>query len=1086
MGCRTTVQRYNFESIADYLRLCGLLIDDETVANEQNETTTDATTEITIETTTESPNLLRTEEFSNIKTTNCNHLIFYPYQTREYHIIEDGQHEADATMRRIEESNRTNLPSTPHKPTDLSAENKWPPVFLLKRSLEMHEAHLDVQSLVEIEIIEMERSDNNLGAALVRKVCRRVELVDELHRQYTCRIAIYSILDEYQQIRYELAIESELGELPERTLCRSPFRNFFDRVVVEPNGPVCALSRDVHRFSDTTIYENMDAMYGLVKLVTEQLEFTERTMIQLNIDWIPNDLGTPIVSSTTTAASNGDDEHADDEEDENGTGAGGNNNGNGNANTGSSTADTSDATSARNVESNNQLSYNTRLLSYVLPPEHAASVENFVQFVRQRIANRVRRREITVRPKINGVRLYASFDGRDKLYCDNGEVVRLNGNNPRGCFSTDMIYQLERVNATIDGTTIINCELDVRYVLTEVIVVRNSFACQLNALSQSFSPSNLPYSYGDEQQWPYGLDATGLSPHETLAVLQFWSLSACSAAGTSNLVKRFIETLRRRETANQANQTNQTNQTQQSQTQQSQQSQQVSRKNSHESRQLQPQQSNDRIYHTHSAQTNDTKNSSGPNCPNTDPTDDSITDTQKPNTNTKEDRNDQNENNGNRDNIWKNQNDDNKVGPVATNSTKSTVGKNEPPVGGDDDTDDAIELHPDPNELDMYSDTSDPDELSSNVDSVDTASIISPTDIQTAPFYPPPVDPIDPLISVARAVGRRDPRDSNDPDGVASNQFQSVAYVCAPCRKSQRDGLRNTGQSFAHTRGKNWDNQNFITVPMNDSFTLVNRLHTALVANNERHLVVNRAVTDERELIERAGQFYRHYVLRLCDILFLSRKHELCYTMLQKHFPRDEVERYANLYRDSRNLRDGIANRFAETLPIDGFLLYVPSLESNVAPTHPADCQAPLICRPKARNTCAVDMVRRSEQRNCSISAFKLKPYQSIELLLEISKAEMTGSRNAGSSSTLSSWSATNSAHSSTDSTRSSKPAKSRTSSTSKTRRKPTLNPELEATPNNHQTNTEEEHKSRSDEGSKKSGKTRPQKQPTRLSSLSK
>jgi len=210
----------------------------------------------------------------------------------------------------------------------------------------------------------------------------------------------------------------------------------------------------------------------------------------------------------------------------------------------------------------------------------------------------------------------------------------------------NMIYQLERVNATIDGTTIINCELDVRYVLTEVIVVRNSFACQLNALSQSFSPSNLPYSYGDEQQWPYGLDATGLSPHETLAVLQFWSLSACSAAGTSNLVKRFIETLRRRETANQANQTNQTNQTQQSQTQQSQLSQQVSRKNSHESRQLQPQQSNDRIYHTQSAQTNDAKNSSGPNCPNTDPTADSIADTQKPNTNTKEDRDDQNENNG--------------------------------------------------------------------------------------------------------------------------------------------------------------------------------------------------------------------------------------------------------------------------------------------------------------------------------------------------------------------------------------------------------------------------------------------------------
>lgn len=735
MGCRVEFQQYDFDTIGDYLRVSGLAWDHV------------------------SPQTATVTCFSNVKTTNCNHLIFYPFRTRSYEMVN-----SDVLLQCS-------------KTDDLALENMWPPVFLLKRSLEMNESFLEVTSLNAVESVEMDRSDNNLGGAIVRKTCRNLVLRDDFRREYSCRLALYSILDEYQQVRFELALECELGG-PERTLCRSPIRNYFEHVQV----PSCTRSREVHRFSDSNIYDHMDAMYCLVRAVTQSLEFTERTMIQLNIDWIPNDLGTPIVSSATTTAA-GEDEH-EEEDDENGASA------EKNANKDSSLSPAS------------LLSYNTRLLSYVLPPEHVGSVENFAHFVRQKIGARLRKGDVTVRPKINGIRLYASFDGRNKLYCDNGEVVKLNSVNPRRSFTTDMIYQLERI---VDKSG------KVRYVLTEVIVVRNSFSCQLNALSQSFSPSSLPYSYGEEQQWPYGLDGTGLSAHETLAILQFWTLSACNTTSCSNLVKRFVDALRKKDAEK-----------------------------------------------------------SDPSTP-----------------------------------------------------AKTTTDEEE-------DNDDAIELHPDPNELDFES----------------------------------------------------DPEDSVD---ETHSETQNTVSVCPPCRKLQHEGLRNSNLSFTHIKGKNWDNQNFITVPMNDSFALVNRIHATLDANGEDGLTVNRAIHNEDELLRRAENFYRHYILRLCDILFLSEKHEMCFTMLNKHFPRDEVQRYVKMYRETKQ---SIADTYAEEPPIDGFLLYIPSLETQPVSLRDTACHNPDVCRPRARNTCTIDLARRRGQRNSGISAFKLKPYQSIELLLEISTVD--------------------------------------------------------------------------------------------------
>lgn len=738
MGCRIEFERYDFDTIGDFLCLCGLAWDDSP------------------------PRTATVTCFSNVKTTNCNHLIFYPFRTRNYEV-----------------ANSPDVSLQSSKADDLVLENMWPPVFLLKRSLEMNESFLDVSSLSAVDTVEMDRSDNNLGGAVVRKTCRNLILRDN-HREYLCRLALYSILDEYQQVRFELALECELGR-PERIVCRSPIRNYFEHM----QAPICTRSREVHRFSDSNIYNHMDAIYSLVRTVTQSLDFTERTMIQLNIDWIPNDLGTPIVSSATTTAA-GENEHEEEDEENN-------------------------VSADRNSKKDSPfsqaslLSYNTRLLSYVLPPEHVGSVENFVHFVRQKIGSKLRMGDVTVRPKINGIRLYASFDGRDKLYCDNGEVVKLSSVNPRKSFTTDMIYQLERI---------VDKSHKIRYVLTEVIVVRNSFSCQLNALSQSFSPSSLPYSYGEEQQWPYGLDGTGLSAHETLAILQFWTLSACSTTSSSNLVKRFVDTLRKKDVIEKGD----------------------------------------------------------------------------------------------------------------TGATTKTI------ANEDEENDDIIELHPDPNELDFESDA-------------DESADESHSD-------------------------------------VSQNAGVPACSVCLPCRKLQHEGLRNSNQSFTQIKGKNWDNQNFITVPMNDSFTLINRIHATLEATGENGLIVNRAIYDEHELVRRAENFYRHYILRLCDILFLADRHEMCFSMLNKHFPRDEVQQYVKMYRETKQ---SIADTYAEEPAIDGFLLYIPSLETEHVPHRVPACSSPEVCRPRARNTCTIDLARRRGQRNGGISAFKLKPYQSIELLLEVS-----------------------------------------------------------------------------------------------------
>lgn len=806
VGCRTEARKFSFETIGDYLNLCGLLGTD-------------------LQHSARDPTKCRSTCFSNVKTTNCNHLIFYPFQTKSY------------AIRGVNGANVSLLTSSFD---DLLLENKWPPVFLLKRSLEMNESFLVVDSLEMAENVEMERSDNNLGGSIVRKICRNLILFSPTapSQEYFCRLAIYSILDEYQQIRYELALECELTNSPAGRLCRSPFwTNFVSKLDLPFT---CTKSQEVHRFSNACIFDHMDAMYCLVRSVTNSLDFTERTMIQLNIDWIPNDLGTPIISSSTTNAVNDDEENVqnDDEED-------------------SALTDHEKATTSESILPNdNSLSYNTRLLSYVLPQEFVGSIENFTHFISYKIGTRLQEGTITVRPKINGVRLYASFDGRDKLYCDNGEVVRLNSAEPRKCFTTDMIYQLERF---------IDFEQRVHYVLTEVIVVRNSFSCQLNALSQSFSPSNMPYSYGEEQQWPYGLDGTGLSPHETLSMLQFWTLSACNSASSSQLVKRLIEIMRKR-----------------------------------------------------------TKNY--------------------------------------------------KTGQHDSNETTE---KDTDLV--DDEDDDAIELHPDPNE---FSDLeSEPDVLSESLTK-------SPTDSQSRRS----------LISdtVERSdTSEHSPTISLTGRAQHSTQNDTINKVCTVCRKLQREGLRNTPHTFSPTKGKNWDSQNFITVPMNDSFVLIKRIDAALRANQEHGLTVNKGISDPLQLIERSKQYYRYYILRLCDILFLSNKHELCFSMLTKHFPRTEVDQYVQMYKNCDSLKidtrfpniGGIASQFCEQPPIDGFLLYTPGLEeSPFSDKNQSCCQSPQQCRPKARNTCTIDFIhRRNNHKHHNITAFKLKPYQSVELLLEIS-----------------------------------------------------------------------------------------------------
>lgn len=587
VGSRVHHERYDFQTLADYVRLNGLR------GLPSDDQTNDCSTTRPI-----------VDYFSEVKTTNCAHLLFVPTAPRQHQLLDDRL--AELARAYDEQCDSHNV---------LELDNAWPRLFVFKRSLELHNCSVHTDSLEQTADIENDKSDNNLGASVVRKIYRFVETRDlstgSRPRTLEFRIALYSFLDEYQQIRYELAVEHEFENA---ATYRSPFEmnvdanvNRFRRVDHPANSTnndddneynVC---RRVMRVPSDHVQAAIEALSYLSRTICHSsLIYHAPTMPTLNIDWTNQDIGTSATNyrpsnysehgnNVNVADSEARSMDNDDEYDEmhrrvatdegsiavDDIGASSSN-----STLSRSTASTSghvvgsdangetcsvsdvneslgqdyrlggggsgfEIAGSSNAKRGNACSLNGRLLSYTLDVGENGSLDVFVRYVRDHLVAGLKSGRLIVRRKMDGERVYASFSGLDLLYMENGHSISLGED---ACyFSPNFVYQFERLTVGAKekdgegrGSTRETC-----YVLTEVVAVRNNYSHEPNALLHSFSPSVSRYAYTPDQQWPYGLDCTGLSDREVADMLYFWSCSACPSVDTNRLYEKLVGQLRR-------------------------------------------------------------------------------------------------------------------------------------------------------------------------------------------------------------------------------------------------------------------------------------------------------------------------------------------------------------------------------------------------------------------------------------------------------------------------------------------------------------------------------------------------------------
>lgn len=936
IGARVHHVRYDFDTIGDYLSLHGL----NYRRGDDRPPRTRTTTAYDLDHT----NL--TEYFSNVKTTNCAHMIFYPFRSGP-HRFDDPMDEQLTQLWKANRDTKSGVIGNGVKidangsenSESIEIDNVWVQLFLFKRSLEMNNAFLDVNTLEGAEFVEMEKSDNNLGCAVVRKISRFLQCRRQFpsscssssassssassssrnhDKRLEFRLALYSIMDEYQQIRYELAIEYEFENELENDTNESRWaihdytsvyqRNVLDNLnhgdsSLEDNA--CHTSRMVRRVDSKYVKYVLDAMSYVTRcIVGTALENSENTMIQLNIDWISDDVGVPCNGKPLNAGDrefqNNESTLGEEDREEGGRmkkdDCGGEDMTAGTQNDpdnhqlteeetdGNDTEDTDtlnttasnddhrrdnerfveDQTEHSQAEEMNNL--NAKLLSLTLTANENGSVENFLRFVGTEIVPRWTKGAVLLRKKLDGRRVYVTYDGQSKLYCDNGHMIDLekiygSGTDHTRVFSTNFIYQMEMYR---DPET--RC---LRYAFTEVIAVRNNYASQLNALCQSFSPSTMPYSYEHEQQWPYGLDGTGLSDHETRAILQFWGCSSCDSTNGSKLVRKVVERLRE-PAAGRVASTKTTGGT-------------------------------DRNHHR--------------NCP-----------------------------------------------------SDEDVDENGEATDDDHQEDDVLQIDIDPLELDELNDQ--------------TGATIATRSTEND--------------------GTTDTRENTTNHVTTTTTRKAATKACTGCVLRTVNSIRNTGlrPPFVNVRGVN---HNFVYLSVDDSLEYLRRIdNVKSQVYGQRHddratIHVNvplRAteITPE-QLMDKFERFYRYAILRLTDILFLSNKPEDCVSFLRTHFDGRDAERCVEGYRCQRST---LAHMYQDKDPIDGFLIYV-SKERTACKKRAermrlrgeTECCRPnggRTCELVARSPCAYDYtITTNEQLNWQYGmSMKLKPFQTIELLLQI------------------------------------------------------------------------------------------------------
>lgn len=487
VGTRTHYSRYRFSTIRDFLTLHGLspFYSSFTAGCAGRAADCDQ-------------NIIAVTPFSELKTTNCAHSFY-------------------ALARN----------------SSLQANNLWPRIFVIKRSLEIVNVEsayqtnaIDRQRNIEkhpgasgeAEILttlaesidnvfmdyqrsEMDRSDNNLGMAYVRKLYRIIPFDEKSHdkpiNQHDTgrlRLAIYSIFDEYQQIRYEVGVEYEFNSREKAIINEKswhPVSSLMASCCI--SSKIACVSIDAARLEVIlfAVSQIIDC------LISPYLYYVEKPMIKIDVDWLEG------ITSPTMLC----------------------------------------------------------MLSYQIPHQWVNNEESFANYVLDHLSclsaailTQKIKYNYFLRRKLDGERLYATYDGGHLLCLSNGRRLDLrafscqdqkdnseSGDNPAKkdtvdedylhLFSVDFIYQLEMVGEN-------------HYYITEVVAARHSYSTVLNSLVHSFSPSKNFYRPTEEQIWPYGLIGAGLDEHSTSSMIDFWVTSGCSEIAHGFLTRDIVETLR--------------------------------------------------------------------------------------------------------------------------------------------------------------------------------------------------------------------------------------------------------------------------------------------------------------------------------------------------------------------------------------------------------------------------------------------------------------------------------------------------------------------------------------------------------------
>lgn len=373
--------------------------------------------------------------------------------------------------------------------------NLWPRIFQCKRSIEItddqndevNDASDDVEkefaapSRLSLEKLDEALRDSQLSEKLSRlQTCELDKSDNNLGVQYIRKMYRYFSHRNFDKVRLALYfLFDEYQQISYELSLEYEFTNGYDVIVRSLASTTPHLERVDFLRTEFPFQDLLDTLSYFVSHVSRLcLSFVERPMIKLGMDW------------------------------------------------------TDQVTSASSVS----------LRSYTIEFAHASREVNFVRHV-YNVLSKSFSRDMFVKRKLDGVKCHATFDGGNFLCVDDGTRIDLRKLVPsrkrrvdfRDLFSTDLIYQLERIGGD-------------RYVITEVSTVRNNYMKVLSSLVQSYAPSRNCYKYSQEQRWPYGLFGVPLNESILAKMLYFKTLSCSSSssgerASDERFLQIFLETI---------------------------------------------------------------------------------------------------------------------------------------------------------------------------------------------------------------------------------------------------------------------------------------------------------------------------------------------------------------------------------------------------------------------------------------------------------------------------------------------------------------------------------------------------------------